>query len=361
MESLLESRFSDFVHSDTVATRGPSDQLVYAKDVYNVLARDLEPIEGNEAKVEAWLRQLTARAPVFALIDNPTGIDSQVVRRLERLAEWDTVVISHLVYLILLRHQAKRVTATEAAECLKVIESYLVRRMVANIPTNQLNRIFIEITPQVAAATDVAATIRNLLSVRARRWPDDDAIRTAVKTQSFYQIQRPAQRQFVLRRLAEELGEFEPDWARNPNTEIEHIMPQTLTPEWLSYLMNAGESDPTRLHTELVDTIGNLTLTVHNQSLSQKLYEDKRAALASLAGEPLVLTKRAYEADAWTAEAIASRSAELGELIIRLGTDQSSRTRVSPTGSTSSPSSPRSPKEPGPTLEPSAKSQTWIL
>jgi len=195
----------------------------------------------------------------------------------------------------------------------------LVRRMVAGIPTNQLNRIFIEITPQVAAAThDIVGVIHELLSARARRWPDDETIRAAVKNQPFYKIQRPAQRQFVLRRLAEDLGEFEPDWSLNSNTQVEHIMPQTLSQQWLSYLIKHGDDAPTQMHSDLVDVIGNLTLTVYNQSLSQKPYDEKRTALTSMAGEPLTLTKMAYNAEVWNREAILKRCEELGERIIKL-------------------------------------------
>jgi hypothetical protein len=53
---------------------------------------------------------------------------------------------------------------------------------------------------------------------------------------------------------------------------IEHIMPQTLTPEWEEMLGPRAAN----IHAELLHTIGNLTLTGYNPELGNKSYPEKR-------------------------------------------------------------------------------------
>ena len=60
------------------------------------------------------------------------------------------------------------------------------------------------------------------------------------------------------------------------DSTIEHVLPQTLTPEWEEAL---GDN-PSRIHSEWLHTIGNLTLTGYNPDLSNKPYPDKRRIYA---------------------------------------------------------------------------------
>ena len=53
---------------------------------------------------------------------------------------------------------------------------------------------------------------------------------------------------------------------------VEHVLPQTLTPEWEEGL---GEN-AVDIHAEWLHTIGNLTLTGYNPELSNKAYQEKR-------------------------------------------------------------------------------------
>ncbi len=59
-------------------------------------------------------------------------------------------------------------------------------------------------------------------------------------------------------------------------TQIEHIMPQALTPDWENLL----GAENARAHADWLHTIGNLTLTGYNPELSNKSYPEKRAVYA---------------------------------------------------------------------------------
>jgi hypothetical protein len=130
-------------------------------------------------------------------------------------------------------------------------------------------------------------------------------------TRPFYYAGQPHQRRQVLEALNEslqgkEVGEFGDD------ISIEHIMPQSPTPEWL-LAIDANLSRAEQLHDQLVHTLGNLTLTGFNPELSNHDYASKRRAYSDSA---LALNRAiAAEYTTWNDKTILDRGAELADLI----------------------------------------------
>ena len=62
---------------------------------------------------------------------------------------------------------------------------------------------------------------------------------------------------------------------RKPSLTVEHVLPQTLSEEWREHLSNLGQ-DPDEVHQSLVHTLGNLTLTAFNGTLSNNPFERKQ-------------------------------------------------------------------------------------
>ena len=59
------------------------------------------------------------------------------------------------------------------------------------------------------------------------------------------------------------------------STTIEHILPQTLTDEWLAELGVKGQE----IHARLVDTFGNLPLTGYNSELGNLPFSEKKGRI----------------------------------------------------------------------------------
>jgi len=106
----------------------------------------------------------------------------------------------------------------------------------------------------------------------------------------------------VLERLEQAHGSLEP--ANLSRATIEHIMPQTLTDEWRATL---GE-DANALHAKWCDTLGNLALTAHNQSLSNAAFGSKRETYER---SHIDLTRGVAGKASWGPEEIQERGAEL--------------------------------------------------
>lgn len=98
----------------------------------------------------------------------------------------------------------------------------------------------------------------------------------------------------------------------NAALTIEHILPQTLSPEWREHLVELGQ-EPDAVRDELVHTLGNLTLTGVNAQLSNNPFERKQQLYAH---SHLELNRQLPDLPAWGREQILARADELAGRVI---------------------------------------------
>lgn len=280
MEEELGDSFTKFLWVDLVSQ--PRMESVPNKPdrIYAEWQAILDPIAGSERDVIAELTRLAKSAKLYhAMVTASTG-DEDVDSRLRRLRLWGVDVHHPFTFGILLRLTQNDTSSESVARALSFVESFLVRRMLAGVPTNNLNRIFTTSIGQLhhefyaSMETDVA--VRRILSQQGKYWPSNEVLKRDGLLSPFYERQRSTQRQFVLKGLEEAICEpYSPNWAACTFT-IEHVLPQTLTPAWMGELEAAGEKDPGQAHLELVHTLGNLTLTCENPDLGQMTFGGKK-------------------------------------------------------------------------------------
>lgn len=88
---------------------------------------------------------------------------------------------------------------------------------------------------------------------------------------------------------------------------IEHVMPQTLSPVWQAEI-EATMSKTDRaayVHDEVVNTLGNLTLTAYNSELSNRSFAEKKSAW--LGDSNLQLNREIAKHKHWGAKEIRTR------------------------------------------------------
>ena len=106
----------------------------------------------------------------------------------------------------------------------------------------------------------------------------------------------------ILETLEDDHAHKEP--ASYERATIEHVLPQTMSPEWRLAL----GADADALHEEWSDTIGNLTLTGYNSELSNSPFAEKRALLEK---SNFVLNRWIAARDVWDAATIQERAGVL--------------------------------------------------
>ena len=181
---------------------------------------------------------------------------------------------------VLRLNQDGKLTVDDVLQIFLITENYLFRRNICEVPTNALNKIFLNLNREIlrydnTADNYVQKFIYALLSKKeSGRFPDDEEFTTALGSKQVYQM-RGKYKAYLFERF-ENFGTIETKdvytHLDNNVYTIEHIMPQHLTPAWTEALgANAVE-----IHTTWLHRLANLTLTGYNPNLSNKTFAEKR-------------------------------------------------------------------------------------
>lgn len=201
---------------------------------------------------------------------------------LYRMMRLEIVVTRPFLMEILRLNQDGKLTVDEVLQIFLITENYLFRRNICEVPTNALNKIFLNLNKEILRYDNtsdqyVAKFIYALRSKKeSGRFPDDEEFTEALASKQVYQM-RGKYKAYLFERF-ENYGTVETKdvytHLDNNVYTIEHIMPQHLTPAWTESLgANAEEIHETWLH-----RLANLTLTGYNPNLSNKPFREKRDA-----------------------------------------------------------------------------------
>lgn len=290
------------------------DPAARFKDTYARQRLRLEAMR-TEEDVTAEVERLAELGALYRLKWYPEEEPHPKVRRqLRRLLDWGATVTDPPVLQLLVMRDKGRATSEEIARAMLLIESYMVRRILAGRASQGINRQLAVLSNELYEDTSsqpVDALVHNYLTRQVRQYVSDRALREAAQTSAFYYSGRANQRKQVLLWL-EEL--FHSQERIDPeDLTIEHVMPQTLSIDWERNLAQHHD-EVAEQHTALVHTLGNLTLTGYNAPQSNRPFTEKQAYLR---GTSLKMSQEIAEEPDWTFEAIQVRTARLVDLAVQ--------------------------------------------
>lgn len=288
------------------------DDKAKQSDLYRAQVVRLETGATGEEAIAAEIIELARRSRHLETIIDPSREPDLILRaRVQRINEWGGQTAYPVAMLLLDHRERGAISAANVAAALRLVESFLVRRMIAAVPTNNLNRIFNAAPRELSTSTDLVADLHRYLSGTRRYWPTDGQLRDAIQSKPFYYAGRGPQKSFVLRRIEESYRSVElVDWAKADLT-IEHVMPQTLNSAWEQALQdeaaNAGLG-VRELHGSVLHTLGNLTLSARNAELSNHPFKRKQDLLSS---SSLAMNQEIASSTNWGKEEIDARGYRL--------------------------------------------------
>ena len=205
-------------------------------------------------------------------------------------------------------YNSQRITLDDFVDILASLENYLIRRFVCDYKSNLLNKIFPSVYSAISQAENMAEAFKMFLARKG--YPKDTEFRTKFKeTRMYGGGERKAKTRFILESI--ENSYHHKEKIDMSNLSIEHIMPQTLSVWWQNYLGEEWED----VHDELLDTIGNLTLTAYNSELSNDEYDTKQTIYAE---SHLELNKYFSNIPEWKKEQMKQRSSVLTEKALEI-------------------------------------------
>lgn len=280
--------------------------VINQNDVYFALK---EEIGSNDAL--DYLKDLAKFANYYwKLISPEQEQNRKIAHALSRLNRLEVTTAYPFLLNCYHDYAENQISAEQLLEILQVIENFIIRRFICNVPTYGLNKIFPAIYSQIRIRNyeSIIHGLKDLL--QSRSYPKDHEFQNQFIDIKLYGAgERLQKTKLILEAIEESYGHKE--IVSLTNLTIEHIMPQTLTEEWQEHL---GE-DWVITHELRLHTIGNLTLTGYNSELSNEDFLTEKERLLESHLELNKYFENQYE---WKKENIDNRSTYLSESALRI-------------------------------------------
>lgn len=204
------------------------------------------------------------------------------------------------------------------------VETFIFRRLMCDLPTNALNKIFATLHASVLknkgdSDNSYSSVMIYLLESRKQSssFPKDEEFLDGFTTKNIYAM-RGKNKQYVFERLENGSSKEKNDVVKNiedGTLTIEHIMPQTLSNSWKQALGDNWEE----IHDRWLHTISNLTLSGYNYNYSNRSFQDKKTMENGFKESGLRLNHYIAEFDKWTEVELEHRKAKLSEMALKIG------------------------------------------
>jgi uncharacterized protein with ParB-like and HNH nuclease domain/predicted transport protein len=305
-QEAYSTHFDGFMRHYLTVKTGDIPRLDAVYDAFKAHARSPKVAEAGVESLVADIREFARYFCAMALGAEP---DRDLKFAFHDLRELKVDVAYPFLLELYHDYAAGKLSKQDFAAAVRLVEAYVFRRAVCNIPTNSLNKTF-------ATFTKVLKKDRYLESIQAhllllpsyRRFPNDEEFKRELQVRDLYNFRS---RSYWLRRL-ENHGRKER--VEVAEYTIEHIMPQNehLSKAWKEALGVGWERiRETRLH-----TLGNLTLTGYNSEYSDRTFVEKRDMQGGFKESPLRMNQGLGQLEQWNEETIMARAQSLSEAAV---------------------------------------------
>lgn len=292
-------------------------------------------MDGHERKEE--LVKMLDYAHYYQQVTEAKLSTAKLSEKMRHICNIETDVTNVFFIQFLKYASANSLSEDEIFKVIDLVENYLARRIVCNMPGNALTQVFCALHKDVlksieeysSANVELGNSYSDILAYHIMRrdgnyqLPRDMQFVESIKTRDAYHMLKPFQI-FLFERLENSVhGEYN-DVAtdmKKKDATIEHIMPQTLNGNWKAMLGDNFEE----IQDKYLHTFANLTLTGINSELSNKPFEIKRDGkkigneiYPGYKNSKYRLTKNVTLCDKWTEIELLNRCNEIVATFLRL-------------------------------------------
>ena len=292
-------------------------------------------MDGHDRKEE--LVKMLEYAHYYQQVTEAKLSTAKLSEKMRHICNIETDVTNVFFIQFLKYASANNLSEDEILKVIDLVENYLARRIVCNMPGNALTQVFCALHKDVvksieeysSANVKLGNSYSDILVYHIMRrdgnyqLPRDMQFVESIKTRDAYHMLKPFQI-FLFERLENSVhGEYN-DVAtdmKKKDATIEHIMPQTLNGDWKSMLGDNFEE----IQDKYLHTFANLTLTGINSELSNKPFEIKRdgkkignEVYPGYKNSKYRLTRNVTLCDKWTESELQNRCNEIVATFLRL-------------------------------------------
>lgn len=292
-------------------------------------------MDGHERKEE--LVKMLDYAHYYQQVTEAKLSKAKLSEKMRHICNIETDVTNVFFIQFLKYASANNLSEDEIFKVIDLVENYLARRIVCNMPGNALTQVFCALHKDVlksieeysSANVELGNSYSDILAYHIMRrdgnyqLPRDMQFVESIKTRDAYHMLKPFQI-FLFERLENSVHGKYNDVAtdmKKKDATIEHIMPQTLNGDWKAMLGDNFEE----IQDKYLHTFANLTLTGINSELSNKPFEIKRDGkkigneiYPGYKNSKYRLTKNVTLCDKWTEIELQHRCNEIVATFLRL-------------------------------------------
>ncbi|WP_236629387.1 DUF262 domain-containing protein [Lactobacillus sp. HT06-2] len=276
-----------------------------------VYQKFVDIFKGNNYDHESALKEIKHYDKIYAAFLYPEESDysDEIKNYLLDLREIKQTTCYPFLMHIFADYHADVIDEATLTKVLHMIDVYLIRRSICNVPTNSLNGLFAYLYSRVFRVKknkDIYYEVINkYLSIQTGKdaIPSDEDLEHSLFYAKIYQ-NLPLCRLIM---LDIENGDTKEKIVTD-NLTIEHIMPQTMSKAWRK---NITEGE----HDTFVHTLGNLSVTGYNSEMSNKSFAEKKKILADNS-KVVILNEDVIDKDTWTVNDIKNRSRRLAKILL---------------------------------------------
>lgn len=286
------------------------------KDIYSAF-KEYTAKQG-QSKIEKVLQELLAYARRYnKLMEENHTFPLKLRASLYRLNRLESSV-TRPFFMELFRLQDDGILSLEdIAEVCCLVESYLLRRILCDLPSNTLGKVFLTLCSDIKRLDGTydhfIEKVKYVLTNKKEKaaFPTDEAFAEGLRYKNIYAM--PTRyKAYIFERLENgNSAEYKEVYHRLDSGEytIEHIIPQKLTPVWS---MELGENAET-IHNEWLHRLANLTLAAscYNSRYKNASFQEKRTMENGYLQSGLKMTQRIAQKEHWRLSELEERCRDL--------------------------------------------------
>lgn len=295
-------------------------RITSMKDIYPEFKLFAE--KRNEG-MEDLLKDMLAYAKRYnKLINGHQTFPAKLQASIYRMNRFESSVTRPFLMEVLRLQEEGVLDYSQVTEVCRIVESYLLRRVICDLPSNTLSKVFLTLSADVkrfdGTFENFIEKMKYVLTNKNEKaaFPDNETFAEHFQSKNIYAM--PSRyKAYIFDRLENgESSEYKEIYNRLDSGEysIEHIMPQKLTPAWNRELKDDAEL----IHAEWVHRIANLTLTAYNSKYSNSSFQEKKTMADGYLQSGIKMNQRVSQKEHWGLPELEERSAELTKLALTL-------------------------------------------
>ena len=262
-------------------------------------------------------KELNFSSSIYKKIFESSFKDNKINKKLDELKIVEVSPSFTLLIKIMPLYEEDKIPRNDILKIMEMIEAFHIRWGICGQSTGRLDQIYNEICDGLGQKNfdEYLGYIEGKLSRYVKENVDDEIFKHNFASRNFkFGEQRT---KYILWKLSDPTGETMLDINE---IETEHIMPQTLSEQWINYLQNQTGKDKNQiiaLYEEGLNHIGNLTIIKEawNRSMSNRIFAQKKIDYKK---SEFPITKELENQNQWAFNDIESRSKRFSEKAIEI-------------------------------------------